>query len=160
MGFPYVEVNEAGDFIISKAEETGGVVSVDTCKEQAIYKIHNPKYYMTPDAIADFSQVNFKQIKENVVCASGAATHGKPNELKVDFIGWNSLYKDCIAEKLGNENMPIEIRMRALEIVSVYSIFIPAGSVSAEEFKRNQEWEDGEHGRIKENGYWGRRRKN
>jgi len=90
LGFPLLEVSEDGSFIVTKVEGSGGLVSVDTCKEQTIYEIHNPKAYMTPDAIADFSNVHYEQIGKNRVRATGATTHGKPENLKVT-IG----YKDC-----------------------------------------------------------------
>ncbi|MEZ3468123.1 MAG: DUF1446 domain-containing protein [Schaedlerella sp.] len=90
LGFPLLEVSEDGSFIVTKVEGSGGLVCVDTCKEQTIYEIHNPKAYMTPDAIADFSQVRYEQAGNNRVRAAGAATHGKPENLKVT-IG----YQDC-----------------------------------------------------------------
>lgn len=90
LGFPLLEVSEDGSFIVTKVEGSGGLVCVDTCKEQTIYEIHDPKAYMTPDAIADFSQVYYEQVGENRVKAAGATSHGKPESLKVT-IG----YQDC-----------------------------------------------------------------
>lgn len=90
LGFPLLEVSEDGSFIVTKVEDSGGLVCVDTCKEQTIYEIHDPKAYMTPDAIADFSMVHYEQLGKNCVKAAGATTHGKPDSLKVT-IG----YQDC-----------------------------------------------------------------
>lgn len=90
LGFPLIEVDETGAFAVTKAEGSGGLVNTDTCKEQLIYEIHNPRAYMTPDAIADFSNVTFTQIGENRVRAEGAVSHGRPETLKVS-VG----YKDC-----------------------------------------------------------------
>lgn len=90
LGFPLIEIDETGAFTVTKVEGSGGLVSVDTCKEQMIYEIHNPKAYLTPDATADFSQVTFRQIGENQVRAEHATTHGRPETLKVS-VG----YKDC-----------------------------------------------------------------
>ena len=50
LGFPLIEIDETGAFTVTKVEGSGGLVSVDTCKEQMIYEIHNPKAYLTPDA--------------------------------------------------------------------------------------------------------------
>ena len=61
LGFPLVEFDETGRFTLTKVAGTGGLVSVDTCKEQMLYEIHNPAAYLTPDAIADFSHVRFTQ---------------------------------------------------------------------------------------------------
>ena len=90
LGFPLIEIDETGAFTVTKVEGSGGLVSVDTCKEQMIYEIHNPKAYLTPDATADFSKVTFRQIGENQVHAEHATTHGRPETLKVS-VG----YKDC-----------------------------------------------------------------
>lgn len=90
LGFPLIEVHEDGSFVVTKVEGSGGLVSVDTCKEQTIYEIHNPKAYLTPDATADFSNVTFTQVGENRVLAQHATTHGRPETLKVS-VG----YKDC-----------------------------------------------------------------
>ncbi len=90
LGFPLIEIDETGNFIVTKVEGSGGMVTEDTCKEQMIYEIHNPKRYLTPDAIADFSNVVFTQVGENRVRAEHATSHGVPETLKVS-IG----YKDC-----------------------------------------------------------------
>ncbi len=59
LGFPYVEIDEIGNGYISKLEEAGGIVTPATCTEQLLYEIHDPKKYITPDCIADFSNVQF-----------------------------------------------------------------------------------------------------
>lgn len=90
LGFPLTEVSEDGAFTVTKVEGSGGLVSVDTCKEQMVYEIHDPKAYLTPDAVADFSHVTFTQEGENRVRAEHAISHGRPDTLKVS-VG----YKDC-----------------------------------------------------------------
>lgn len=90
LGFPLIEIDEKGEFIVTKVEGSGGLVTPATCKEQMIYEIHDPERYMTPDATADFSNVKFQEVSTDVVKATGAQTHGKPETLKVS-IG----YKDC-----------------------------------------------------------------
>lgn len=90
LGFPIVEIDEKGWFTVSKVKGSGGMVTIETCKEQMLYEIHNPQKYMTPDAIADFSGVSFSQLEEDVVKVMNATSHGKPELLKVN-IG----YQDC-----------------------------------------------------------------
>lgn len=90
VGFPIAEVSENGDVIITKTETSGGVVSTHTCKEQLIYEIHDPKNYMTPDGVADFTTISLKELEKNKVFLTGATGKKRPATLKVS-IG----YKDC-----------------------------------------------------------------
>ena len=60
IGFPFVEIDENGDGLITKVEDTGGLISTATCTEQLLYEIHDPSNYLTPDCIADFSEVEFE----------------------------------------------------------------------------------------------------
>lgn len=84
LGFPIGEVFEDGNFVITKVEGSGGIVSVDTCKEQLLYEITDPTCYKTPDAIVDFSNVSFQQIENDVVKVTGAVSKGIPETLKVN----------------------------------------------------------------------------
>ncbi|SME97248.1 acyclic terpene utilization AtuA family protein [Pseudobacteriovorax antillogorgiicola] len=61
VGFPIVEASEDGSFIVTKHSNTGGLVSVDTVREQLFYEMGNPKAYITPDVIADFSSIQLEQ---------------------------------------------------------------------------------------------------
>ena len=90
LGFPLIEIDETGKFVVTKVEGSGGLVCEDTCKEQMIYEIHNPEKYLTPDTVADFSHVTFTQVGKDRVEAAHATSHGKPETLKVS-VG----YKDC-----------------------------------------------------------------
>lgn len=90
-----MEFDETGHFIITKVEGTGGQVSVDTCKEQMLYEIHDPSAYLTPDGIADFSRVRFTQEGPDRVSAWGATSHGFPPSLKVNVCYRDSFITEC-----------------------------------------------------------------
>lgn len=89
LGFPIAEVQEDGTFIITKVPESGGKVTLATCKEQLLYEIHNPAAYVTPDVVADFTSVTFTQIGDNQVKVTG----GKGLE-KTDFLKASIGYVD------------------------------------------------------------------
>lgn len=67
IGFPIAEAYPNGEVIITKHENTGGRVSVDTVSEQLVYEIGNPKDYITPDCIADFTSIHLEDAGENRV---------------------------------------------------------------------------------------------
>ncbi|MBW7887290.1 MAG: DUF1446 domain-containing protein [Bacteroidetes bacterium] len=67
IGFPIAEAFPDGKFIITKHEGTGGLVSSATVKEQLLYEIGNPRNYITPDCVADFTSIHLEDVGENRV---------------------------------------------------------------------------------------------
>ena len=83
LGFPIGEVAEDGSVVITKVAGSGGCVTVATCTEQLLYEIHDPATYLTPDVVADFSQVSMTQAGPDRVAITGATGHAKSGLLKV-----------------------------------------------------------------------------
>ena len=79
VGFPIAEIKDDGSIIITKADETGGIVSEQTVKEQLLYEIHDPANYYTADVILDISKVSVEQIAANRVRVSGAKANHTPH---------------------------------------------------------------------------------
>lgn len=76
IGFPIVEAHKDGTFYITKHENTGGLVSVETVSEQLLYEIGDPKEYITPDCVADFTSIHLDQEGKDRVKVYGIS--GRP----------------------------------------------------------------------------------
>ncbi len=83
VGFPFAEVAEDGNAVITKLERAGGLVDERTVKEQLLYEVHDPTRYLTPDVTADFSRVQLRGDGTNRVCVAEADGSARPDQLKV-----------------------------------------------------------------------------
>ncbi|OZI77710.1 acyclic terpene utilization AtuA family protein [Bordetella genomosp. 12] len=82
VGFPIAEMQADGSCIISKADDTGGIVNSQTVKEQLLYEVHDPAAYLTPDVVADISDASVEEIAPGRVRLAGVRGHPRPPTLK------------------------------------------------------------------------------
>lgn len=85
IGFPIAEAHQDGTIYITKHEGTGGLVSVDTVKEQLLYEIGDPRDYITPEVIADFTSIKLEVAGENRVKVSGVKGRAPTDSYKVSM---------------------------------------------------------------------------
>jgi hypothetical protein len=83
LGFPIGEVGEDGALVITKVAGSGGAVTAQTCKEQLLYEVHDPKRYLQPDVVADFSHVRVEETAPDRVRISGGRGTQRTDTLKV-----------------------------------------------------------------------------
>jgi len=83
LGFPIGEVTSDGEIVITKVSSAGGRVTEQTCKEQLLYEIHDPRQYFQPDVIADFSEVRIEEIGLDRVLVTGGTGTQASGSLKV-----------------------------------------------------------------------------
>ena len=86
LGYPIAEIAGDGSFVVTKPEGTGGLVSCGTVGEQILYQIGNPREYVLPDVICDFSDVRLEQIGPDRVQVLGARGRSGPGT-----------YRTCVA---------------------------------------------------------------
>lgn len=90
IGYPILEAESDGSMVITKHPGTGGRVDVAGVTEQLVYEIGDPRAYITPDGIADFTTIQLEQAEPDRVRVSGV--RGKPA---------SELYKVSISYQAG-----------------------------------------------------------
>ena len=91
VGFPIAEIFADGSCIVTKADNTGGLVDARTVKEQLLYEVHDPSAYITPDVVADLSACEVTELGPNEVRLSGVIGHPRTDTLKANIFfdgGW------------------------------------------------------------------------
>lgn len=76
IGYPIIEAEPDGSFVVTKHPGTGGRITVASVTEQLLYEIGDPRTYITPDCIADFTTIQIAQQAPDRVRLS--AIKGRP----------------------------------------------------------------------------------
>lgn len=76
IGYPVIEAKSDGTFVVTKHENTGGRVTVETVTSQLVYEMGDPSNYITPDCVADFASIKLEQAGTDRVQISGI--QGRP----------------------------------------------------------------------------------
>ena len=85
VGYPIVEGSADGTFVISKHPGTGGRISVPSISEQLVYEMGDPRSYITPDVVVDFTSIHLEQVDENRVRVFGIRGRPATDKLKVSI---------------------------------------------------------------------------
>ncbi|MBT4518500.1 MAG: DUF1446 domain-containing protein [Halieaceae bacterium] len=116
MGLPIAEVKADGSFIVSKPENTGGLVSVGTVSEQIMYEMGDPQAYLLPDVVCDFSEISVTQLNDKEVEVKGAKGRDATPTYKVSATYMDG-YKIIATMMIGGRNAAKKARKQLDAIV-------------------------------------------
>jgi len=93
IGYPIVEAEPDGSFVVTKHHQTGGRINTHVVKEQLLYELGDPKNYITPDCTADFTTIRLEDAGPDRVRVSGIRGGPRPPSLKLSIsytAGWKA----------------------------------------------------------------------
>lgn len=146
LAFPIAEVDAEGGVTLSKVEGTGGMISLQTVKEQMLYEVHDPANYITPDVVVDFTQARIEQLAPDRVRVTGLTGKPRTSTLKVSmgctegfigedmffYAGPGALRRAQLARRILEERLRIvkldaeEVRIDFLGLNAVHGAATPA----------------------------------
>ena len=148
IGFPIIEAYPDGDFIVTKHENTGGRVNLQSVKEQLLYEMGDPKEYITPDVVADFTSINLAEDGENRVRVSDIKGNENTEFYKVSIsylAGWKSVgtlvysYPDAYEKaKAADHILRKRLEKLGLEFDLILTEFVGVNATPRTSFRVNQ----------------------
>jgi len=138
IGYPIVEAEPDGTFTVTKHKGTGGRVHSDVVKEQLLYELGDPKEYLGPDCITDFTTIRLKDTGPDRVQVSGIKGRERTPFLKVSIshaAGWKATgslvysWPDALAKAYAAERIVRERLSRlGLEFEEIHAEFVGANA--------------------------------
>ena len=139
LGYPVGELQRDGTAIIRLLDGEPGRLNAAGCTLQLLYEVHDPRAYITPDAVLDFSNIEFEQVGPNRVRMTGARAGPRPDRLKVigflarrglvadieiAYAGTGALHRarnaaDILRMRLADDLAPADVRIDLVGVDSV-----------------------------------------
>ncbi|MGH7446799.1 MAG: acyclic terpene utilization AtuA family protein [Longimicrobiales bacterium] len=92
VGYPIIEAYADGTFFVTKHDGTGGLINPAVVAEQILYEMGDPRAYITPDVVADFTTIQLEDAGPNRVRVHGVKGSHATDMLKVS-VSYSAGYK-------------------------------------------------------------------
>ena len=92
IGYPVIEARADGQFVVTKHDGTGGLLTRNTVVSQLLYEMGDPERYLGPDCAADFTSAKVEEVGPNRVQVSGVKG-GAPTETYKISLSYQNGYK-------------------------------------------------------------------
>jgi hypothetical protein len=109
IGYPIVEISQAGEVIVTKNKGSGGEMSVNTLTSQFLYEIQGP-WYFNSDVTAVLDNISFEYLSENRIALKGVKGALPPPTTKVGITAKPS-YQAEMHWFLTGLDIPVKARM-------------------------------------------------
>jgi hypothetical protein len=146
VGFPILEVQPDGSAELTKLPGTGGRVDEFTIKEHLVYEIGDPRRYIMPDGIADFTSLKLETIGPDRVRISSVRGQTAPELLKlvigyqdgwigesISFFPWPSAYARALKARQSMlerfERMGLKAEQVHFDFVGLNTLHGPAAPI-------------------------------
>jgi hypothetical protein len=136
VGYPIVEARPDGTFDLIKHPRTGGRITVPGVTEQLVYEMGDPRSYITPDGVADFTTIQLEQAGTDRVRVSGVTGRPATDKLKVSiayFYGYKAVgtlvyaWPDALAKAQAADRILRErLKSLGLKFEAIHTEFIGA----------------------------------
>jgi hypothetical protein len=142
IGYPILEAEPDGRFAVTKHPATGGRVTVAGVTEQLVYEIGDPRAYITPDVVADFTTIQLQQAGPDRVQFWGVKGRPATEFYKVSVsyaagfkaagtmtYGWPDAYKKA---RLAAQILETRLDRLGLKFAAIHSEFVGANACHGE----------------------------
>ncbi len=106
LGFPLTEVSENGTALLTKLDGTGGILSMQTCREQILYEVLDPARYITPDVCSDLTNIRMEELAPDLVRVTGATGRPRTDTYKVSIGYRNGFFGEGLISYGGPGALP------------------------------------------------------